>query len=170
MEGVFDVRTRRVESAARIHLLARGALDRAQSRADRLANRLVAQAPNARLARLRAQLERAGPRLAAAMSAALDARVRRVERVTPRLAIAGRRGLDQRVQRIALAARALDSISPFRVLERGYSITRKSSDGSAVRSGAEIAPGDAIETLFAAGSAISRVETSRASRPGEMDV
>lgn len=167
MENVIDARTRRLDAAARIHLLTRGALDRARSRADRLANRLVAQAPNARLARLRAQLERAGPRLASAMRTELDARLRRIERATPRLALAGRRGLDLRVQRIALAARALDSISPFRVLERGYSITRKVSDGSAVRSGAEVAPGDAIETLFAAGSAVSRVETSRDSRPGE---
>jgi len=169
MEGVIEVRARRLESATRIDLLGRAVVDRARARLDRAASRLANQAPHARLARTRAELERAGSRLAAAMDAELDARSRRIERVAPRLALAGRRELDLRVHRLALAARALDSISPFRVLERGYSITRKTSDGSAVRSGAEIAPGETVETLFAAGSAISRVEKSSKSRPGESE-
>ena len=169
VDAVIESRAQRLERAGRIHLSARGLLDRAEARIGRLANRLVAQAPTARLARTRAQLERAGPRLARAITAALDARERKLERLAPRLTLAGRRSIDARVQRVALAARALQSISPFRVLERGYSITRRVADGTAVRSGAELARGAEIETLFAAGSAISRVESSTETRPGESE-
>ncbi|MCY2960897.1 MAG: exodeoxyribonuclease VII large subunit [Planctomycetota bacterium] len=168
IDAVIEGRARRIDAASRIHLSVRGLLDRAESRAGRLANRLLAQSPNARLARSRAQLERAGPRLAQALRGALDARARRLDRVAPRLEVAGRRAFDTRVQRVALAAQALNSISPFRVLERGYSITRRVSDGTAVRSGAELSPGTEIETLFAAGAVISRVESSSKSRPGEV--
>ncbi|MBL8863301.1 MAG: exodeoxyribonuclease VII large subunit [Planctomycetes bacterium] len=167
VDSVLEARERRLERAGRIHALARGALHAAGARAERAANRLGAQAPGARLARLVAQVERAGPRLAAAARAALESRERRLVRAAPRLALAGARALESRAQRTALAARALHAVSPFRVLERGYSITRKATSGAAVRSGAELVPGEAIETLFAAGSALSRVEASLARRPGE---
>ncbi len=169
IDAVFEQRTRRLDLGDRLQRSVRGLLDRAEARTSRLANRLTAQAPTVRLARTRAQLERAGPRMETAIRAALDQRARRLERATPRLALAGRRAIDVRAQRVALAAKALDSISPFRVLERGYSITRRVEDGIAVRSGAELAVGARIETLFAAGSAVSCVESSSERRPGETE-
>lgn len=168
VDAVLESRARRLDAAGRLHAFARGGLDRARVRVEHAANRLTAQAPTARLARARTVLERAGPRMATAVRTLLDARARRLERVAPRIVLAGRRALDTRVQRVALAAKSLESISPFRVLERGYSITRRMEDGTAVRSGGELSAGARIETLFAAGSAISRVESSSQTRPGEM--
>ena len=55
-----------------------------------------------------------------------------------------------------LAAR-LDAMSPLKVLSRGYSITETPS-GSAVRSGAELKPGDHIQIRFAQGRASATVE------------
>ena len=55
-----------------------------------------------------------------------------------------------------LAAR-LDAMSPLKVLSRGYSITETPSD-SAVRSGAELKPGDHIQIRFAQGRASATVE------------
>jgi exodeoxyribonuclease VII large subunit len=57
----------------------------------------------------------------------------------------------------ALAAR-LNSLSPLAVLGRGYSLTRRVSDGQVVRDADELAHGDDIKTRFARGQAISRVE------------
>jgi exodeoxyribonuclease VII large subunit len=167
LDSVLESRARRLERAARLHLVARGALQRAGARVERLGNRLAAQSPHARLARARGAVERAGPRLAVAVQSALAARLRRVERAAPRLALGGRRALEARAQRLALAARALESTSPFRVLERGYSITRRADTRAALRTAAELAPGAVIETLFAHGAALSRVESTQPARPGE---
>lgn len=169
IDAAIEERARRLDAAQRVHATARGVIDRAESRVARIANRLTAQSPATRLARARARIENCGPRLAVAARIALDARARELDRAAPRLLAAGRRELELRVRRAALAGRALEAISPFRVLERGYSITRKAGGGAAVRSGAELARGDAIETLFAAGSAISRVESTERARAGESE-
>ena len=57
----------------------------------------------------------------------------------------------------ALAAR-LHSLSPLAVLGRGYSLTRRVADGQVVRDAGDLARGDEINTRFARGQAISRVE------------
>ncbi len=57
----------------------------------------------------------------------------------------------------ALSGR-LDALSPLAVLERGYSITRKAGSKQNLRSAADVAPGDEIETRLAEGSIRSRVE------------
>ena len=66
-----------------------------------------------------------------------------------------------------LAGRALSATSPFAVLRRGYSITRRAADKSPVRQASDLAPGEAIETLLDAGSLISEVIETRAKREGE---
>jgi exodeoxyribonuclease VII large subunit len=52
--------------------------------------------------------------------------------------------------------RLLNSVSPLEVLNRGYSITRK-TDGSVVRDTAELKSGDEIETLIHSGKLTSTV-------------
>jgi exodeoxyribonuclease VII large subunit len=58
----------------------------------------------------------------------------------------------------ALGAR-LHSLSPLSVLERGYALVL-SSDGSLIRSTAQVAAGDRITTRLADGAFASRVEST----------
>lgn len=51
----------------------------------------------------------------------------------------------------------LEALSPSSVLARGYSITRRISDGRVIRDAAELAQGDQLETRFAEGRAITEV-------------
>ena len=53
---------------------------------------------------------------------------------------------------------ALSALSPLRVLERGYSLTTRDSDGTVVRAAADVQPGDLIATRLADGTIRSRVE------------
>ena len=55
-------------------------------------------------------------------------------------------------------AASLDALSPLGVLKRGYSLTKRLSDGQLVRDAGQLLPGDAISILLASGSVVSRVE------------
>jgi len=65
-------------------------------------------------------------------------------------------GLSARRSRLELAARSLETTSPFAVLERGYSITRDAS-GRAIRSADELSEGAELETVLASGRFESKV-------------
>ncbi len=84
--------------------------------------------------------------------------VRRVDDLESR----AQRALDHQLRRARSLLDAktahLDSLSPLAILARGYSLTRRLSDGRVVRDGAELVPGDRIATRFAAGEVTSRVE------------
>jgi exodeoxyribonuclease VII large subunit len=72
------------------------------------------------------------------------------------------RGLRQQVERAegrveSLAAR-LEGLSPLAVLGRGYSLTRRLADGRIIRDARELAVGEQLDTRFAHGQAVSRVE------------
>jgi exodeoxyribonuclease VII large subunit len=136
VDGLLERRGERLARAGRLRLLAEAAVERAGSRAARLGARLAAQAPAARLERLAGRLERAAPRLAAARARALEAR-------------AGR---------LATLERALGAVSPFAVLERGYTITRRAGAAAPLTDAGVLRAGEQIETLFHAGSARARVE------------
>lgn len=110
--------------------------ERAGARLRELELALRTLSPAARLARDTERLER----LARALRAPVDAT------------------LAAREARLALAARALEATSPYAVLGRGYSITRRARDGALVRSARELAAGERIESSFAEGSALSIVE------------
>ncbi|HEY1600412.1 MAG TPA: exodeoxyribonuclease VII large subunit [Pirellulales bacterium] len=75
-----------------------------------------------------------------------------------------RRIVDARSRTDGLAAH-LDSLSPLGVLARGYSLTRRLSDGRIVRSSSELAVGDRITTRFATGEATSRIEATNEATP-----
>ena len=61
-------------------------------------------------------------------------------------------------QRAESIAARLESLSPLAVLGRGYSVTRRTSDGQVIRDAAELNPGERITTRFAHGEATSHVE------------
>ena len=143
---------------------------------------LVAPAAEELAARL-GQLQR---RLAAAMrggTAALRARLdalarhpvfrrptqrlhdlaRRLDELDARGQRAARQQCEMARQRTAAAAGRLESLSPLRVLGRGYSITQRLADGRLVRDAAELVPGEQILTRYARGQSLSRVEQTDAS-------
>lgn len=105
------------------------------------------------------RLERVGDRLSllhprARVGAArglLDAEWRRAC-VVPRARVSA--------ARLSLAAewRQVEALSPARVLERGYAVVRRSSDGAVVRSASALAAGDGVSVQVATGRFGARVE------------
>jgi exodeoxyribonuclease VII large subunit len=72
-----------------------------------------------------------------------------------------KRGMKQVVesskQTLHAFASSLNALSPLAVLDRGYSLTKRLSDGELIRDASTIAVGDQISTLLAQGSIISEV-------------
>ncbi len=94
---------------------------------------------------LRGQLLTASPALAVQRSLARLAAARR------NLAVAGRNWLGERGHRLALAARALDSVSPLATLERGYAIVTDVKTGKILSDARKARTGDTIEARLASG-------------------
>ena len=61
-------------------------------------------------------------------------------------------------KRLAEVSGKLESLSPLRVLARGYGIVRRLKDGSTVRHVSDVAPADMTETLMSDGKLISEVK------------
>jgi exodeoxyribonuclease VII large subunit len=59
---------------------------------------------------------------------------------------------------LAAVAASLQALSPLKVLERGFSVTRTEPAGEIVRDASRLRPGDLLRTRFLRGEAISRVE------------
>ena len=110
----------------------------ARSRLDGLAGRRVFRRPLERIQNLQRKLDD------------LSARCHRA---------VGNRLAQSRQKTDWLAAR-LNSLSPLAVLGRGYSLTQRVVDGKVVHDAGEVAVGDLIDTRFARGRVISRVEES----------
>jgi len=102
-------------------------------KADALAIRLE-QAPKTRLAEARTRLERLAPRLRPALDLAFQKAAHRVEQASEKLRL----------------------LSPYGVLERGYSITLDAA-GRVVRASDGVKPGDALVTRLAQGEVRSVV-------------
>jgi exodeoxyribonuclease VII large subunit len=66
--------------------------------------------------------------------------------------------LDRARERLAAAAGRLEAGSPFHLLARGWSVTRRDDDPTALRSVAGLVSGDMLLTLLADGRVWSRVE------------
>lgn len=96
---------------------------------------------------------------------ALERAASRLAAIGPRLASAMNDPLRARTQRIELAQASLDATSPFRVLARGYSITRRVGVRTPLANAVDVAQGERIETLLASGWIRSAVEESGASPP-----
>jgi len=83
---------------------------------------------------------------------------RRVDDLDTRLS----RSMAQRMQDarglLTEVAGKLSALSPLAVLSRGYSVTTLESSQTVVRDASELTIGDALQTRFAQGTAVSRVE------------
>jgi len=125
-----------------VHALT-GRAQAARARLDSLASRRVLTRPLERLHDLARRLDE------------LELRSRRA--ITNRLKLAR--------QEIAAAGGRLEALSPLKVLERGYSVTRLVPSGTVLRSSTQTKPGDLLETLLESGRVTSRVEASRPAPP-----
>ena len=81
----------------------------------------------------------------------------RIEMLANRLHTSVHRPLEAQHARWARATALLDAVSPLRVVERGFTITKLK--GEVVKSVRQIAAGDQIELTFAQGRAIARVDS-----------
>ena len=145
------------------------------------ATRRAEGAAPAAVARQRLQLERAHGRIdelarrrAGEAGSRLDACARRVGDLGRRATRAGAQSLDAHERAVATAANhhltrgalrldahetALRALDPRRVLERGYSITRR-ADGRVLRGVASLQVGEVLDTELAGGHVVSRIETT----------
>jgi exodeoxyribonuclease VII large subunit len=62
---------------------------------------------------------------------------------------------------LAIAAPRLDALSPLAVLDRGYALVRRASDGAIVREASEVPVGEKVSIRLARAVLEARVETSR---------
>lgn len=119
----------------RLGLSLRAKLERANAALARGAGRLAGRNPSVRLAQQRTRLEQ------------LIIRLRR----------AGTLLAEPLKRRVDLCDARLQATSPFRVLERGYSITR-TADGTVLTAAKGVAAGTQLETILHEGRLHSRVE------------
>ncbi|MEF9417879.1 MULTISPECIES: exodeoxyribonuclease VII large subunit [Xanthomonas] len=171
-------RVRRAQ--ARMTQLQQHALGNAMQRADRLALRLRAQSPQARLQMLHRRQEDAGRQLRARMMHVLERLQARVQRgqaqlqsYNPQRHLAGlqqrlralhpQAAMQRRLQHDQLQlrsiARSLEAVSPLATVARGYAIVTRPANGSVVRSAAEVVTGERLRAQLADGSIEVRVES-----------
>ena len=122
----------------------------------RIAHRVTARARGACAIATR-ELHEAARRLSRGVPVALARERRVLDAHRRRAADAGRRGMRDATHRTDMAEVRLRALDPRRVLERGYSITRR-SDGTVRRAAAVVTAGDELVTETADGAVRSRVE------------
>ncbi|KGK56092.1 exodeoxyribonuclease [Xanthomonas cannabis pv. phaseoli] len=170
-------RVRRAQ--ARMAQLQQHALGNAMQRADRLALRLRAHSPQARLQLLHRRQEEAGRQLRARMAQVLERLQTRVQRGQAHLqahnpqrdlaslqqrlrALHPQAAMQRRLQhdqlRLRGLARSLEAVSPLATVSRGYAIVTRPADGSVVRSAADVVAGERLRAQLADGSIAVRVE------------
>jgi exodeoxyribonuclease VII large subunit len=145
----------------RLAHLVRVRVDRAWQRIEAAAGRPVLRDPLSRIAAVRRGLDHLAARLHSAGPAAELARRREsVVNLSSRAALAAR----HRVQRAFASYEArraqVEALSPLRVLDRGYSLTRTAA-GALLKSVAQAKPGDRLVTEVNDGRVESRVEAVR---------
>lgn len=114
---------------------------------------------------LRQQTQRARLRLDSLAGRRCFARpLERIQEMSHRLddlEVRLKRGVKQSVQsarqQLQALASSLNALSPLAVLDRGYSLTKRVSDGELIRDASKVAIGDRLSTLLANGSMISEV-------------
>jgi exodeoxyribonuclease VII large subunit len=86
-------------------------------------------------------------------------RERVVDELSDRLRRAIGRQTERARHRLEAAGCTIDALSPLKVLNRGYSLTRNAATGKILRSATEVSAGDRIETFLAQGRLTSTVDT-----------
>jgi exodeoxyribonuclease VII large subunit len=74
------------------------------------------------------------------------------------LAAAGKNSFEKHKNRLSLALSRLDTLSPLKILERGYTVSRRLPGQTLLRSVDDIQPADRMETVMPDGSIVSFVE------------
>jgi exodeoxyribonuclease VII large subunit len=118
------------------------------------------QALRSQAATARARLEAMGSRRV--LTRPVE-RIHELARRIDELEVRARRAVQHRLavvrEQLAAVGGRLDALSPLKVLERGYSVTRLIQSGTVLRSSDQARPGDLLETLLQSGKITSRVET-----------
>jgi exodeoxyribonuclease VII large subunit len=81
----------------------------------------------------------------------------RVDELRKRLDAGARVGTERRRERLAAAAGLVESVSPLRVLARGFSVTTREGSAAPLLDAAGLRPGDRVRTRFARGEVRSEV-------------
>ena len=102
-------------------------------------------------------------RLVSAGSRVVERAASSVQQAESRLKSGLQRRMTELETNLIRQAAVLESLSPLKVLSRGYSVTLADDGKRVVRSALEIVAGDAIETRLPDGRIISRVEEVRQS-------
>jgi exodeoxyribonuclease VII large subunit len=84
-------------------------------------------------------------------------RGRRLDELESRLKRSMKQVLESSRQEINALAASLNALSPLAVLDRGYSLTKRMSDGELVRDASLLTAGERISTLLSRGSIVSEV-------------
>src|SRR5205085_2655261 len=66
--------------------------------------------------------------------------------------------MQQGRKQVEAGAGRLESLSPLKVLARGYSLTRKEQNEAVVREAGQVQPGERLVTIVHRGRIVSRVE------------
>ena len=83
----------------------------------------------------------------------------RADELSERLCLLMKRRLEQAQEKWHGLAGVLETLSPLKVLKRGYSVTQKAEDGAVLRSASQVEPGHRIRTILAEGKVVSRIES-----------
>ncbi len=129
--------------------------DKAQA-LDWLARRLSSGSPANRLARQGDRLRALQDRLSAGLRRELLLRRPRLSLLQQRMASAMRETVGNAGHRLALAGRALDSVSPLATLGRGYAIVQDTA-GKVLSNATDAKPGTDIRARLARGSLLATV-------------
>lgn len=159
---VADRERRALDLARRARAAVEAAATGRGTALERIGAALERRGPAARLAGASERVSALGARLAGLAERSSERAETRVERAARGLARAGTAATDARAARVEVLARALGAVSPLAVLDRGYSITRRASDGAVVTDPGDLAAGDGLTTVVRGGEVDSTVEATRA--------
>lgn len=81
-----------------------------------------------------------------------------LDTVLQRFSQAGKNNFDKYKNRLSLTLSRLDTLSPLKILARGYSVSRKVPSKKLIASIEEIRPGENMETILLDGTVVSVVE------------
>jgi exodeoxyribonuclease VII large subunit len=98
--------------------------------------------------------------------ARIEEATRTLDQTAARLAPGLDRTIERAAERLARQAQVLDSLSPYRVLERGYVVVEDPA-GHALTAAAAVAPGMALALRFHDGTVAARAEAGAAGRKRE---
>ena len=151
-----DIMERLDAMSRRLVVLLQGAGEMAGQHLDRLSSS-IAGALRSRLASTGAELAAAERTLASALRAGLAAASARLDAIAAALPRAAAIASERASQRLTAADAKLSLLSPYAVLDRGYSLTTDAA-GNIVRDASTLSKGDTISTRFAVGSVTSTVQ------------